>query len=254
MDVKENLFRARLFRFRQLANIGQWTEAEAMWQLLDPMGRDWNRALYRPGNAEHEYALYRFYQGTLEEDHLIQAEQLAATGNNRAIIRSLHGLRGEWHLQQGQSSRAVASFHEAVRMARAVGISDPSAETQLVLARFHLDQLADPRHEAEQLASAGDVSHLDLADLWLAIGDREQAHEHALAAYKRAWADGEPYVRRYNLDKARALLEQLGADIPDLPPYDPARDEKLAWEDEVVAAIEKLRAEKEAEESAESDE
>jgi hypothetical protein len=82
--------------------------------------------------------------------------------------------------------------------------------------------------------------------LWLAIGDREQATQHALAAYKWAWADGEPYVHRYGLDKARALLEKLGAEIPDLPPYDPAKDEKLPWEDEVAAALEKLRAEKEA--------
>lgn len=43
-----------------------------------------------------------------------------------------------------------------------------------------------------------------------------------------------------------ALLGQLGAPIPDLPPYEPARDPKLPWEDEVAAAIEALRAEKAA--------
>ena len=49
------------------------------------------------------------------------------------------------------------------------------------------------------------------------------------------------------IEKARDLLEQIGAAIPDLPDYDPAKDDKLPWEDEVAAAIEKLRAEKEAE-------
>ena len=49
------------------------------------------------------------------------------------------------------------------------------------------------------------------------------------------------------MNKARGLPEQLDVAIPDLPDYDPAKDEKLPWEDEVVAAIEKLRAEKEAE-------
>ncbi len=102
----------------------------------------------------------------------------------------------------------------------------------------------DPRHEAEQLASAKRPSHRTLADLWFAIGDYEQAKKHALAAYKRAWADGEPYVYRYELNKARALLEKLGAEVPNLPPYDPSKDEKLPWEDQVAAAIEKLRAEK----------
>ena len=50
-----------------------------------------------------------------------------------------------------------------------------------------------------------------------------------------------------DLNKSSALLETLGERIPDLPPYDPAKDEKFPWEDEVVAAIETLRAEKEAE-------
>ena len=77
-------------------------------------------------------------------------------------------------------------------------------------------------------------------------GDHEQAKQHALAAYKWAWADGDPYVRRYALSKAHALLERLRVEIPQLPPYDPAKDEKLPWEDEVAVAIEKLKAEKAA--------
>jgi hypothetical protein len=72
------------------------------------------------------------------------------------------------------------------------------------------------------------------------IGDVEQAEKHALAAYEWAWADGEPYVHRYELNKACALLEQIGVQVPKLTPYDPAKDGKLSWEDDVVAAIEKL--------------
>lgn len=66
-----------------------------------------------------------------------------------------------------------------------------------------------------------------------------------------AWADGEPYVRRYELNKAHDLLERLGIEIPDLPPYDSAKDEKLPWEDDLVVAIEELRTEKKAEKEAE---
>lgn len=84
-----------------------------------------------------------------------------------------------------------------------------------------------------------------LATLWLAIGDHEQAEKHALAAYRWAWADGEPYVQRYELTRTTELLQQLNVPIPNLPPYDPAKDEKLPWEDAVAAAIEKLKAEKE---------
>ena len=247
---EEDLFRARLYRFEQLARIGKWTDAEAMWQLLDAMGRNWPRYTYRPGEAEYGYAFFRFWQGDMTEEHLTRAEELTKKGRDRETIRALHRLRGQWQLEQSRYSLAAESLHEAVRMARAVGQTDAKSEALLALARFYLNDLSNPCDEAERLSMYRKLSHLIIAELWLAIGDREQATKHALDAYKWAWADGEPYVRRYELNKARALLEQLGADIPDLPPYDPAKDEKLPWEDEVAAAIEKLRAEKEAKNTA----
>jgi len=255
-DEQPVLFGARLDRFGQLARTGQWQAAEAMWQLLDPMGRDWPRAVYRPGDAESAYALFRFWQGDMGEEHLTHAEQLARAGKDRSTIRFLHRLRGEWQLGQGQHALAAESLHEAVRLAREVGQPDGQTEALFALARFSLNQLHDPCQEAERLPKARKPCHraIAAAALWLAVGDRDEAEKHALTAYKWAWADGEPYVRRYELNQARDLLEQLGAEIPELPAYDPAKEEKLPWEDELVAAIEKLRAEKEAKEAAETSE
>ena len=50
---------------------------------------------------------------------------------------------------------------------------------------------------------------------------------------------------------ACALLDQLGVEPPDLPPYDPDKEAKLPWEDEVRAAIKKLQTENEAKNVAE---
>jgi Domain of unknown function (DUF4062) len=243
-DYEQAVFHARRCRFGQVARIGQWVDAQSIWDLLDPMGRNWSRGIYRAGDAEYEYAQFCFWQGELSEEYLAHAEQLARVGKNRVVVRFLHGLRGEWRLERGEWALAAESLREAVSMARAVGQTDEEAETQLALAKFQLGQLADPRRDADQLASARHPAHRALADIWLAIGDREQATKHALAAYKWAWADGEPYVHRYELTKARALLEQLGVEIPNLPPYDPSKDEKFPCEDEVAGAIEKLRAAK----------
>ena len=88
--------------------------------------------------------------------------------------------------------------------------------------------------------------HRYLAMLWRAIGDPAQAEKHALAAYKWAWADGEPYVNRYELTKTTELLREMNVPIPSLLPYDPVKDEPFPWEAVVRAAIEKLRVEKEA--------
>lgn len=246
INDQELIFRGRLDSFHVLTRVGHEAEAEELWQLLDPMGREWSRAAYRPGEAEYAFARFRFEQGALTGDDLARAEALAEGGRDRTVRRYLHGLRGEWELSRGNWALAAGSLHEAVRMAREAELGDPPAEAQLALAQFRLGRLAEPRQEAEQLSAAKNRSPLGLAALWLAIGDPEQAKKYALAAYERAWADGEPYVFRYSLNRARALLEELGVEIPDLPPYDPGKDEKLPWDQDVAEAIERLREEKAA--------
>lgn len=254
IESEIDLFFGRMNRFAQFALTGAWDEAEAMWWLLDSMGRDWPRARYRPGDAEVHYARFRFYQGALKEMHLDHAERLARAGRNRGTVRILHRLRGEWRLEQGRWELAAESLQEALRMAREVGQPDSGSEAMLLLAKFRSGRIPDPRDEAERLAKVEEPPYRALAELWLAMGDREQAKGHALAAYKWAWSDGEPYVLRYYLNKARALLEQVGAEVPDLPPYDPSKDEKFAWEEKIATAIEKLRAEKEEEKEEEKKE
>ena len=133
-------------------------------------------------------------------------------------------------------------------LARERRLVNEGSETGLALAKHHLGQLTGDaaRSEAERLAQLRQPAHRTLALLWLALGDHDQAQHHALAAYRWAWADGEPYVNRYELTKTTELLQQMRVPIPTLPPYDPAKDEPFPWEADVRAAIEKLRAEKES--------
>ena len=246
IDDKALLIDARVCRFIQLARMGQWENAEGTWRLLPPRDGNWPDRSYDRGYVELSYAFFSLWSGVLTEECLAVADRLVKEKKARRDLRSLLGLRGEWQLAQGQWALAADSLREAVRMAREVGLTDTAAENQFALARLHLRQLPNARREAEQLARAKIPAHRTLADLWLAIGDYKEATKHAVLAYKWAWGDGEPYVFRYELNKARALLEKLGAEVPKLPPYNPAADEELPWEDEVAAVIEGLRAEKEA--------
>lgn len=136
-------------------------------------------------------------------------------------------------------------YREARRLRRpiiALLMSDVHAVKPAVLAtaRVRLGEIDDPREEAHRLAESPNPRHQDICDLWLAIGDPHEAARHALEAYREAWADGEPYVRRFALDRARRSLEDLGVPVPDLPPYDPARDPDPDWMADVVDAIDKL--------------
>ena len=226
-DSTEHLFRARLHHFGVLAIAGRWDESEEMWNLLHPMGRDLSRNIYRPGEAElSRLTLMLLPQGRLTVEDLAATERLARAGQNRAAIRGLHRLRGEWRLARGEHALAAESLQDAIRMAREAGFPDPKAETMLALARFHLRELPDAREEALRLSAGRDPAHLALARLWHAVRDTQQTAKHAKAAYRHAWGDGEPHVRRYALDRAKTLLQQLGEDIPRLPAYDPDQHPK----------------------------
>lgn len=231
-----------------LAHIGRWTESEAIQKRLDPavMIQAMSRGVYRQGDAELIFAQSAMWQETMQEGSLNVAESLAERDNNRYSLRLVCFLRGAWRLGQREWTLAAESFTKAVTMAREVRIVDGRSETGLALAKFHLGQLTpdNAREEAKRLSELRSPDHRSLALLWQAIGDLDQAKDHAIAAYTRAWADGEPYVIRYELTKTTELLNELGVPIPSLPPYDPEKDEPFPWEADLGAAIDKLRAQK----------
>jgi len=252
----ESIFKSRLQLFAYQTRLGQWSDAEATWQQLDPMGKQWSRSTYRQGDAELCFAQSQFWQGRLQERQISTAATLAEQDHNRATLRDLHKLCGSWRLEQGDRALAAASFTQAVTMAREARLVDAASQTGLALAKVQLRQLTDDeaRNEAQRLAQLREPAHRSLGQLWQMLGDLDQAKHHALAAYTWAWADGEPYVNRYELTKSTELLHELGVPIPNLPPYDPANDEPFPWEVSVRAAIEELRTEKAAKQNVEQQE
>jgi hypothetical protein len=260
-EKEVNIFVSLLQRFCLQSALGQWPAAAETWRLLDPMGRKWRRNFYRQGDAEFQFARAMFWQGHLQEEHLSTAASLAEQDHNRSTIRLVHALRGDWRLEQGAWAQAAASFSQAVAMAREVRLVDEASETGLALAKVHLHQLTgDEAHsEAQRLAQLRHFADRSLANrylarLWQALGELNQAKHHALAAYTLCWADGEPYVYRYGLTKAAELLHELGVPLPNLPPYDPAKDEPFPWEADLRAFIAARRAEQAAKQIAEQQE
>ncbi|WP_281901751.1 caspase family protein [Phytohabitans aurantiacus] len=245
LDEQSHLLIARSHQMQLLATLGRWTEAEQLWHVIEPMDRDVSRRMTLPGGVEIAHLSWvAFPLGQLTDDALANAEQLAATGRNRYGLRKLQFLRGLWCLSRDDPTGAVEPLHEAVRMANEAGFADTRAEAHLALARLRSrpDNRADAGRLARRLSSHAIAPHQPLAELWLALGDRTQAAEHARAAYIRSWADGEPYVRRHDLTQATALLHSLGVQTPALPPHDPASHPIEGWESSVATAIAKLRA------------
>lgn len=243
LDETVGVFRSHLLIFTTQNRLGWWPDAADTWRQLEAMGRNWPRHMYAPGDAEIAYAEGQYLQGRLREEHLAAADEVARAGRHRAGVRELQRLRGLHHLHARNWPAAAESLSEAVALARERRMFDASSEAALVLSKLHLALLTadDARQEAVRLS--GDVAdHRVLAMIWQTVGDTDRATEAALAAYKRGWADGEPYVFRHELNVAAELLEELGIPVPDLPPYEPQNDQPFPWEDDVRKTIDRLRA------------
>ena len=115
-------------------------------------------------------------------------------------------------------------------MAREVGQEDAESKARSALARLRAGDRFDARGEADRLSKTEDKAAGAVADLWSALGERNLAVEHGRRAHRWAVADGEPYVRRYDLERVRALLTSLGAALPEVPKYDPSTAITYAWE------------------------
>lgn len=240
--------------FKVLSTLGLWEEGNEMLFLRDSVRfvptNDQQRSFV--SRMALDLALFRLGDGSLNEGLLTEIHGRAVGSGSRGVLREFHRLRGSWRLEQHDYPQAATSFQEAVSMARERRLVDEHSEIGLALAKCHLGLLTgdDARSEAERLAQLRQPAHRYLAMLWLAIGDGDRARHHALAAYRWAWADGEPYVHRYELTKTTELLQEMKVEVPVLPPYDPTKNVPFPWEADVRTAMMKLRMEKEAKKKA----
>ncbi|MEJ2887962.1 hypothetical protein [Actinomycetospora aeridis] len=237
---REQLFIARVNWFKLLVGRGRTREAEAVWATLDALESPRKRSTYRPGTAEVWHAKLEAQQGTLSLATIDRTLEIARSASNRRMVRELHVLKARHHASTNPRL-AAENYAEAVRMSRETGFPDARSETMLVLTRLELGEVADPHAEAHRLAGARTTDDLALARLWHALDEPRRATNHALAAYRTAWADGEPHVHRQDLDDATALLRDLEVPLPRLPVRDLDAEPEPSWESDVRALIGRLR-------------
>ena len=219
---------------------GRWEEAERFAEVFR-QGATPHRIDLRAGSFEYLLCQMHLARGRLKEVELKEALRIATEVNSREIIRLLHALRGEWELERGRPREAAEAFGETLVMAQKSGAPVGGLKAGLALAHA---RLGETRAATDLLTECDeDTKDWCLADAWLALGEREKAREHGLLGYEWAWADGPPHVNWRPLQRMKKLLDELGVEHPDLPPFDPATVEPLPHEEEIVAFIEELEAE-----------
>jgi hypothetical protein len=219
---------ARLDLFSDLVERGQVDEAEQLWALIRVGPSRVSMALDLAGFAEWQYARLRFQRGALTDADLTAAEAVADKGKQRAILRDVRRLRGEWYYERADFPQATRSLQAVVEMADQVNQSDFNAEALLTLARWRAGNSLDLKDEASRLE--GQASARLVGELWHAAGEFEAAQASALAAYRWAWAEGEPYVHRFELERAGRLLSERGVAAPELPILGSAAHTAFDWE------------------------
>ena len=248
----EGVFVVRLDQYATARDMGAHDRADALWDALDPMGRNWSRDLYRGGDAERIRAEDLFQRGTLTEKTLAKAEALCRENRSRESLCDCRSLRGRWHLSRGEPDMAIDPLNEVLRLYREAGRENAHNEALLALAQLRAGRPVEARAVAERLdRESGYNTALAVAELWRELGETARAAAAARRAHKSACGSGEPYVFRYHLDRAEALLQDLGETPPVVPQHDPAKDEVFDFEPAVRALIEKTRKEREEREAAE---
>lgn len=157
--------------------------------------------------------------------------------NERDFIRAGR-VRGSAALGQGNLIAANEYLHEALQRARQVNYAEEEIPALIALAelrrrqgkpdeaRAFLDDVWDSAERGPYPLLHADACNV-LSHLGRDAGNRDAAVAAATQAYRLAWCDGPPYAYHWGLASARKHLEELGALVPDLPPFDPAKYEPM---------------------------
>ncbi|MSP00201.1 MAG: DUF4062 domain-containing protein [Acetobacteraceae bacterium] len=226
-------------------NRGAVADARAGWsRLSEHLSKETGNDSQLEAQALIHEASLLFDEGALTAETLGSAIGRAHDLRQPFFERSLLRLSGHWHLANARSEAAEADFARAIEMARAAGLSDTESEAGRGLALARLGGPADAASAAAAASAERDPPSATLAELYLTLGDHDKARHHALAGYKRYWADGPPYTVHWKLQRCRAVLEQLHEPVPEMPAYDPSKMEPFPFEADILRLLKEHEAKK----------
>ena len=157
-------------------------------------------------------------------------------------------LQGRAALGAGNLAHANERLHHALVRARGSNVVDFELPILVAIGELELKQ-SRPQAAAALLDEAwegiergpypivGADAYLVLAEAQLAMGNTPGSIQAANDAFAAAWCDGPPFAYAFGLAQARAHLARLGAQEPNLPPFDADRfgpwpDVEINLEDE----------------------
>jgi tetratricopeptide (TPR) repeat protein len=153
------------------------------------------------------------------------------------IIDALQRM-GEVDLELNKLSEAASQLHQALVRARAVNRIEKELQILVALAELQRRQgyekaAREYLDNVWEYAERGPypVHHVDALNVLVQIErdarNSRKAIEAATKAYQLAWCDGPPYAYHWGLIEAQKHLEELGAPLPEMPPFDESNYEPM---------------------------
>jgi tetratricopeptide (TPR) repeat protein len=167
-----------------------------------------------------------------------RAWELAHVERNEGDFIRAARVQGEAALGLNDLATANERLHHALTRARMVNLVDEELPALVALAELRRQQgeaqaAREFLHDVREAAERGPyrLIHADacnvLAQIERDAGQQAQAITAATEAYRLAWCDGPPFAYHWGLEKARALLKELGAGEPEMPPFDASKFEPM---------------------------
>jgi ATP/maltotriose-dependent transcriptional regulator MalT len=170
-----------------------------------------------------------------------QAWELASHRRHEADYIRAARLQGTAALSTGDPNdieTASERLHHALSRARACNLYEQELPALAALAELHRRR-GEPERAREVLDDVWEAAergpyplfHADALNVLARIerdaGHRDRAVEAATEAYRKAWCDGPPFAYHWGLRDARAILAELEAPEPELPPFDESEFEPM---------------------------
>jgi len=219
---------------------GRLGEAEAILVTSREAIRDKEVVAAREAEIVRSDLELAFRTGCLTEQiaelSLNRVRALGERFDERASLSSI----AKWRQSNDQHQDALDSFGDLIALANEIGWPHlPNYEARRAVSLAALGRQEEARRIAAKVDHGKKPPHIELALLYVELGDRAKAREHA-----RAWAEGPPYHYHWDLEDCRKVLAAVGEPEPQLPPFDPSKVEPFDFEPDVERLIEKTLAEK----------
>ncbi|MET0753753.1 MAG: DUF4062 domain-containing protein [Pyrinomonadaceae bacterium] len=168
-----------------------------------------------------------------------RAWELAHVQNlERDFIRAAR-VQGAAALGLNDFATADEGLHHALTRARNVNLVDEELPTLVALAELRRRQ-GDMQAAREFLDGVWEMAergpyplfHADAFNVLAQIerdkeGNKAEAIKAATKAYELSWCDGPPFAYHWGLVEARRHLQELGAEEPEMPPFDESKFEPM---------------------------